>query len=125
MAGLTRYTLIMSLALLAGCTSISLDYVGESYPPRDDVDVYNDVSEIDRAHKVMGQAGVVVSAGGTLDPSEAQSKLIAEAKARGADAVAFAEPERSLVGGKRSGGFASHGRNYYETMYVGYFLKYQ
>ncbi len=74
------------LACLAGCATV--DYVGSSYPPTTHVDVYMSDGDVPRAYQVIGEARAQVEALPLTKPGpQLQDKLVAEARARGADGV--------------------------------------
>ena len=68
----------------AGCVHFS--YEGEAFTPTENVDIYHDAEKIPQKYTVMGKA---VAYGNYQDVSRdrLEEKLVAEAEARGADAV--------------------------------------
>jgi len=76
-------TFVLLLFLVFGCAHIN--YVGKSYDPTDQVDVYYSQEDIAREYTVMGHA----IGGGQLlvSTSKIQNELIEKAKSKGADAV--------------------------------------
>ena len=70
------------VALLAiGCASVN--YVGKSFEPTTNVDLYFSKEDIEKEYTVMGHA----IGSGTYDSNAIQKALIEEAKEKGADAV--------------------------------------
>jgi hypothetical protein len=77
---------LVALASLAGCATV--DYVGTSYPPTAHVDVFMSESDVPRPYQVIGEARAQVEALPLTSPGQRlQEKIVAEAKARGADGV--------------------------------------
>ena len=75
-------SLVVLVALLAiGCAEV--DYVGESFWPTTNVDLYFSKEDIEKEYTVMGHA----IGSGTYDSNAIQKALIEEAKEKGADAV--------------------------------------
>ena len=75
-------SLILLVGLLAvGCAEV--DYVGESFKPTTNIDLYFSKEDIEKEYTVMGHA----IGSGTYDSSSIQKALIEEAKEKGADAV--------------------------------------
>lgn len=81
------------LFLVFGCAHIN--YVGKSYDPTDQVDIYYAKEDIHREYTVMGHA---VGGGQLLvSTSKIQNKLIEKAKSEGADAVLITEIGREIT----------------------------
>lgn len=76
-------TFVLMLFLVFGCAHIN--YVGKSYDPTDQIDVFYGEEDITREYTVMGHA----IGGGQLlvSTSKIQRKLVEKAKSKGADAV--------------------------------------
>ena len=76
-------TFVLFMFLVIGCAHIN--YVGKSYDPTDNIDVYYSEQDITKEYMVMGHA---VGGGQLLvSTSKIQNKLIEKAKSKGADAV--------------------------------------
>jgi len=70
-------------ALISGCAKTS--YLGKTYSPTVNVDLFMEESGLTRPYEVMGQ---ISFAGESLvSTDKLQEKMLEEAKARGADAV--------------------------------------
>ena len=69
--------------LAAGCATV--DYVGESFQPTSQVDVYFAEKDVPREYKVIGQ--VLASGDQFVTASRLNTKLMARAREKGADAV--------------------------------------
>jgi hypothetical protein len=80
--------LLASLVLLACEGCVSVDYVGKSFPPTSNVDVYLAASDVRRPYEVIGDARAQVEALPFTSPGQQlQEKLLAEARSRGADGI--------------------------------------
>ena len=78
--------LVVLLGLLAiGCAEV--DYVGESFKPTTNIDLYFSKEDIEKEYTVMGHA----IGSGTSDSDDIQQALIDKAKEKGADAVLITE----------------------------------
>ena len=78
---------VTSLSLLAflfvsGCASVN--YVGDEYGPTDTVDIYYSEAAIDQEYDLIGHG---LGSGFWVRNRKIQSKLIEEAKEKGADAI--------------------------------------
>lgn len=71
------------IAFLAGC--VNTDYVGESYSPTTQVDVYYSMDDVDSPHVVMGK--ITATAMDGWDSNAMVEELKAQAMAKGADAL--------------------------------------
>ena len=75
-------SLVVLVGLLAiGCAEV--DYVGESFKPTTNIDLYFSKEDIEKEYTVMGHA----IGSGIYDSNAIQKALIEEAKEKGADAV--------------------------------------
>jgi hypothetical protein len=81
-------------ALLCGC--VNTDYVGESYPPTSQVDVYYSMEDVNRPHVVMGK--ITASAMDGWDSNAMVEELKSQAMARGADALVIMDVHTETVG---------------------------
>ena len=85
-------TFSLLLFLVFGCAHIN--YVGKTYDPTDQVDVYYAKEDIPREYTVMGHA---VGGGQLLvSTSKIQNELIEKAKSTGADAILITEIGREI-----------------------------
>jgi hypothetical protein len=75
----------LPLLLLLGSCASSLNYVGNSYTPTNQVDVYVDESAIRKAYEIVGKG--YVRNGNLANPERIQKKAIRKAQQKGADAV--------------------------------------
>ena len=81
-------------ALLGGC--VNTDYVGETYQPTSQVDVYYSMEDVNRPHVVMGK--ITASAMDGWDSSAMVGELKSQAMARGADALVIMDVHTETVG---------------------------
>lgn len=86
----TAFILVTLLAI--GCASVN--YVGKSFDPTTNVDVYFSKEEIEKDYTVLGHA---IGSGRLVSNDKIQEKLIEEAKRKGADAVLITGIGRSNV----------------------------
>jgi len=89
--------LLMAVVLLAGCASV--DYVGKTYAPTSNVDVYMSADDVGRPYEVMGEARAQVDTIPFSKPGQQlQDKLVAEARAKGADGIILGQLQNRTVG---------------------------
>ncbi|MEW6267903.1 MAG: hypothetical protein AB1689_01230 [Thermodesulfobacteriota bacterium] len=80
--------LVLLVCALACAGCVSVDYVGKSFPPTSNVDVYLAAADVGRPYQVIGNASAQVEAIPFTNPSQQlQEKLLAEARSRGADGI--------------------------------------
>ena len=72
---------VLVTLLAIGCANVN--YIGKSFEPTTNVDLYFSKEDIEKEYTVMGHA----VGDGTSDNDEIQIALIEEGKAKGADAV--------------------------------------
>ena len=81
---------------VAGC--VTVDYVGKSYPPTTSVEIYLSADDVQRAYETIGEARAQVGALPFANPGQQlQEKLVAEARARGADAIILGQLDTRQV----------------------------
>ena len=95
------------LLLLSGC--VSVDYVGKTYAPTSNVDVYFSPDDVKRPYQTMGlvraQVDVIPF---TNQSQQLQDKLIAEARQRGADGIIIGQiDQRTTPGTSQTTGVAT------------------
>jgi hypothetical protein len=89
--------LLLALVLLAGCASV--DYVGKTYAPTSNVDLYMSADDVRRPYDVMGEARAQVVAMPFSHPGpQLQDKLVAEARAKGADGIILGQLQNRTIG---------------------------
>lgn len=85
---------LVAAVLIPACAHV--DYVGRSYPPTSQVDLYFDEREVEAPYDVMGQ--VIARANDLVSAEKLQAKLMDKAKEKGADAVVITGLERYKTG---------------------------
>lgn len=75
--------LLIIAICLSACTKI--DYIGEEYPPTTHVDLFFDMDDVTREHKVMGN--LIATADDGVSTEKMQKKIMEKARQKGADAV--------------------------------------
>lgn len=78
------YFLVFSAILLASCGP-SISYIGNSYSPTSNVDVYVDETAIPKDYTVVGKGYVHYYRSAV--PESLQSRAVAKARQKGADAI--------------------------------------
>jgi len=89
-----RLLILTSVLFFAGCATT--EYVGESYAATSHVDIYFDATDIDRPHKVMGQAKTEATEYMKFELIEQQ--LVKDAMAKGADAIVIEGMDTIVTG---------------------------
>lgn len=87
-----KYTvsfLVVLVLFISACARV--EYVGRSYNPTFQVDLYFSKDDIKKDYEVMGRA---ISHGTDLDMEKLQEALIKEARQRGADGIIISDVER-------------------------------
>ncbi len=85
---------LLILGMLTGCATT--DYVGQTYPPTENVDIFFSTDDIPRQYTVMGTAKTEGTEYLTFEAIEQQ--LVKDAMARGADAIVIDGMETITVG---------------------------
>jgi hypothetical protein len=73
------------LIIFSSCTT-TIDYLGRSYAPTKDPDLYVSGESIERPYKIVGKGYAHLRAFGR-SPERIQQKILEKAKSKGADAV--------------------------------------
>ena len=76
---------LITLAVLLTVSCTKIDYVGRSYAPTANVDVYFSLDDIKGSYEVMGH--LTATAGSFTSSEDMQEKIIEKAREKGADAV--------------------------------------
>ena len=82
------------VTLLGGC--VNTDYVGESYAPTSQVDVYYAMEDVKKPHVVMGK--ITATAMDGWDSAEMVEELKSQAMAKGADGLVIMGVHTDVVG---------------------------
>jgi hypothetical protein len=101
----TRRRTLHWIAVLAvaigGC--VSVDYVGKSFPPTTQVDVYLSMTDVKRPYTTIGEVRADTAAIPLADSAQdLQEKMIAEARKRGANGIVLGGLDRRRVVGPTS-----------------------
>lgn len=94
-----KYTvsfLVVLVLFISACAKV--EYVGRTYYPTFQVDVYFSKDDVNRDYEVMGRA---ISHGPDLSMETLKEALIEEARKRGADGVIISDVERIFIPHKK------------------------
>jgi hypothetical protein len=80
-----RKMALVTIALLLAVSCTKIDYVGRSYPPTTNVDIYFSIDDINGSYEVMGH--LTATAGSFTSTEKMQEKILEKAREKGADAV--------------------------------------
>ena len=80
--------LLAAIGTLAGC--VSTDYVGKSYAPTAQVDLYFSDADVQKPYEAMGEVRVEVDKNFFVKSEKMQKKLLKLAREKGADGVIVA-----------------------------------
>ena len=84
-------TTALLTCLATGCATV--DFVGQSYPPTSHVDVFFAEKDVPREYEIIGK--VLASGDEYVSASSLNTKLMARAREKGADAVIILEVSRT------------------------------
>jgi hypothetical protein len=76
---------LIALAVLLTVSCTKIDYVGKSYAPTTNVDVFFSLDDVEGAYEVMGH--LTATAGTFVSSEKMQEKIMEKAREKGADAV--------------------------------------
>lgn len=76
---------LLALAVLMTVSCTKIDYVGKSYAPTSNVDIYFSLEDVKGSYEVMGH--LTATAGEFTSAEKMQEKIIEKAREKGADAV--------------------------------------
>jgi hypothetical protein len=91
----TLLAIVLTLALGA---CVSVDYVGKSYPSTTHVEIYLTEADVPRPYEVMGELIAETDDMVFTNGEKMQSKLVEEAKKKGADGLILGGLERRVTG---------------------------
>lgn len=80
--------ILSTLFLMCAC-SPTLNYLGDTFPPTDYVDVYYDEGDIKNEYRVIGQLTGDNINNSLIDLEEVKKGMLEEAKMRGANGILF------------------------------------
>lgn len=89
------YYSILSVFVIISC--IPIHYIGDTYPPTDNVEVFYSEKEIGQKHSVFGH---IMGSKGSIE--DIKEKLQMEAMKRGADAILFTKVDFEDSEGSRT-----------------------
>lgn len=93
--GFKHLTVLLIIAIcITACTKI--DYIGEEYPPTTHVDLFFDMDDVTREHKVMGH--LIATADDMVSAEKMQKKMMKKAREKGADAIVITGFEKFRSG---------------------------
>ena len=93
--GFKHLTVLLIIAIcITACTKI--DYIGEEYPPTTHVDLFFDMDDVTREHKVMGH--LIATADDMVSAGKMQKKMMKKAREKGADAIVITGFEKYQSG---------------------------
>jgi hypothetical protein len=75
---------------LSGCM-VPVNYLGDSYPPKPNIDVFYDEADVTREYEVIGR--MANSADSFIEVDLLKNGMVEEARKRGADAIIFLDME--------------------------------
>ena len=101
------FALVVVFAFLASCSSSSFDYLGKSYPPTTNPEVFFRDQDVPQEYEVMGKVLAEVPYNKKL--KYIQSKIENVARQNGADAILFSDINIRSTGSTRASGGASKG----------------
>lgn len=87
--------LLLLIFVISSC-SPSIQYMGRSYPPTSNVDIYFNAADVKKSYEVMGK--VDGKAWPLSDYSKIQESIVAEAKKKGADGVIITGMKENVIG---------------------------
>ena len=76
---------LIALAVLLTVSCTKIDYIGKSYSPTIEVDIYFSLDDVKGAYEVMGH--LTASAGTFVSSEKMQEEILKKAREKGADAV--------------------------------------
>ncbi len=82
-----NFLLLLSFLFIIACAP-RIHYLGDTYTPKDDIEVYYDQGDIEREYKVIGQLSSDNRESG-VNLEKMRIKMIESAKEKGSDAILF------------------------------------
>ena len=112
MTKLFNYSIIAFYILVLSSCSPQLNYMGNSYAPTQNIDIFFDEADIKKDFKVMG---IVKNEGAELeldDPESVQKAMLIKARSVGADGILFLGLYHEVLRSQRSTTtYNSYGKN--------------
>lgn len=91
---------LLALAVLMTVSCTKIDYVGKSYTPTENVDIYFSLEDITGSYEVMGH--LTATAGDFVGSEKMQEDILKKAREKGADAVVILGLNHYVVDGGSS-----------------------
>jgi hypothetical protein len=88
---------LVVLVLSLNACAPTVQYVGKSYTPTTNVDLYFDTHDVKKDYEVIGKIDGIAGVFGS-DFSSIQEKIVEEAKQKGADGVIIYSMEQRVIG---------------------------
>lgn len=105
--------LLITVSLLVSCSKSSFDYLGKSYPPTANPELYFRDQDVPRDYEVMGKVMAEVPYKKKL--KYLQTKIEQVAAQNGADAFLLSDVQLRSVGYTQSSGGASGGKGWFRA----------
>ena len=80
---------ILSIVFLISACSPTMNYLGDTFPPTDEIDVYYDEGDIKKDFRVIGQLSGDNINNGLIELEEVKKGMIEEGKMRGTNGILF------------------------------------
>ncbi len=84
-----RWCIFVLITIFVLSCSPKINYIGDQYPPTSEVDIYYDMADVQKDFRTMGMLSANNSQNTFLSLEDIKSKIIEDAKQRGADAIVF------------------------------------
>jgi hypothetical protein len=97
--------ILLLVIAMGACSKSSFDYLGKSYPPTTNPEIFFRDQDVPDNYEVMGKVMAEVPYSKKLD--YVQKKIEAVARENGADAILFSEVDIRKTGSKSAGGGVS------------------
>ena len=89
---------VVATILLSLTSYVSTDYIGKSYPPTSNVEIFFSENDIKGDYEVMGELTAETEDFVFTNAEKMQNKMIDEAKKKGADGIILTGLERRVTG---------------------------
>ncbi len=80
---------LLSIAILISACSPTMNYLGDTFPPTNDIDIFYDQGDIKKDYRVIGQLSGDNINNAINSLEKVKSGMIEEAKMRGANGILF------------------------------------
>ena len=89
---------VVATILLSLTSCVSTDYIGKSYPPTSNVEIFFSENDIKGDYEVMGELTAETDDFVFTNGEKMQNKMVDEAKKKGADGIILTGLERRVTG---------------------------